>query len=131
MILLDTSFVIDLMRGNTDCMKLLQDTEAREEDVFLSTISVYELLVGVAHADNKIDEEQKIRESLSAITTIDFDKYSSYESGTIYSELKSQGSMINSFDILIAGIARRHNYSVMTRNGSDFNRINGLQVIEY
>ncbi|MBD3407489.1 MAG: PIN domain-containing protein [Candidatus Lokiarchaeota archaeon] len=129
--LLDTCFVIDLMKGRTDCKVFLQDRKAQGQDVFLSTVSVYELLVGLAHTHNKKLEEQKIKNALSLLPTISFDMIASRESGAIYFELKSCGQILKGYDILIAGIARANNYSIVTRDGKHFHRINGLQVIEY
>ena len=49
----------------------------------------------------------------------------------IWADLKQRGSLIGEVDVLIAAIALSHGVAVVTRNTSHFNRIPGLQVIDW
>ena len=45
-IILDTSFLIELMKGNRKTVEILEKRKDRCEDLLVSSLTVYELLVG-------------------------------------------------------------------------------------
>jgi len=48
--------------------------------------------------------------------------------GEIYADLKKKGELINDADILIAGIVKAHNATLVTNNVKHFSRVQGLQI---
>jgi len=51
--------------------------------------------------------------------------------GDIYSQLRNSGQIVGDADILIAATALHLNVPVVTNNEKHFNRINGLQVLNW
>ena len=49
----------------------------------------------------------------------------------IYADLYKRGLLVNDADILIAATASENNLAVVTNNESHFNRISGLQVLNW
>jgi len=49
----------------------------------------------------------------------------------IYISLKQKGQLIRDADILIAAYCLVNNYTLVTRNENDFNRINGLDYVDW
>jgi len=52
-ILLDTSFLIELKRGNKKAVDALESRKGECEDVVVSSLTVYELLVGANYVWKK------------------------------------------------------------------------------
>jgi len=70
----------------------------------------------------------KTLELLRSISLLPFDLESCAEAGRIAAELRRQGESIDARDVMIAGITRRHNETLVTRNDRHFARIAGLKV---
>jgi len=49
----------------------------------------------------------------------------------IYISLKTRGLLIGDADILIAAYCITCDYTLVTRNSNDFNRINGLKIVNW
>ncbi len=131
MILADTSFIIDILRGNKEAKKLQERYTATNQSTVISTISLYELFIGVSKAEFPNEEEEKINKLLNRLLTTEFDEMSAKEAGSIYVNLKHRGELIGSIDILLAGIAKSSGIPIITRNDDHFKRIQGLDVITY
>ena len=131
MILTDTSFIIDVMKGNRKALAKLNEMRKTGATAMVSTVTLYELYVGVSSVRRPLEEKEKILKATSRLSTIGFDEKSAREAGQVQGDLKARGEMIDIPDILIAGIARAGGYSVLTRNKAHFNRVTGLSVDTY
>jgi predicted nucleic acid-binding protein len=49
----------------------------------------------------------------------------------IYLDLKRRGLLIGDMDILIAAYSLRGGYTLVTRNASDFERIDGMRFVNW
>jgi predicted nucleic acid-binding protein len=102
--------------------------------IFVSAITVSELLIGVHRADT---EERRARRSLfveaviSSIDVLEFDLDSARLHAEIYAALAQTGQLIGAHDLLIAAIARRHNLSILTDDVAEFSRVPGLHVVAF
>jgi hypothetical protein len=131
MILTDTSFIIDIMKGDANAKTKLNELRTQNKITLVSTISIFELYIGVAIASIPLEEEKKINRAITQMLTVALDENSAKEAGGIYGDLKLRGELIDSMDILVAGIAMSRGIPVLTRNISHFNRITGLVVNSY
>ena len=57
-----------------------------------------------------------------------FDAQAARQFGQIKAELEHKGNTIGSYDMMIAGHARSQGLVVITNNGREFKRIDGLRV---
>lgn len=128
--ILDTSFIIDLMKNKPDALIKAHQLEKSSTAIRTTTISVFELWQGVEdiHDDQK---REQIETFLSSIGLLSLDLESAKIAGRIYSELERKGEMIEAEDCLIAGIAQYHHDTVLTRNLKHFERIKSIRTETY
>lgn len=104
------------------------------ESVFISVLTVSELLIGVHRADT---EERRQRRSafvealLSGIGVLDFTIDCARMHAEIYAELAKKGQLIGAHDLIIAATARSHDLSIFTENVDEFSRVPNLRVIPF
>jgi predicted nucleic acid-binding protein len=106
----------------------------QSEKVFVSVVTVSELLIGVHRANT---EERRQRRSgfveaiISSVAVLDFTIESARVHAELYAELAKTGQMIGAHDLIIAATARHHNLSILTDNVGEFARVRGLRVIPF
>lgn len=131
MVCLDTTFIIDLLRGKKEIKLLIQKFNNLNEDLTISPISIKEVIYGV-YASNKIEEEkEKIESLLNSFIMLNFDKESAFLAGKIEFELDKTGKMIDTEDIMIASTAIANEETLITRNKKHFERIKELKAEYY
>lgn len=103
-------------------------------DVYISSVTVSELLVGVHYA---ISEARKARRSafvesvLGKIPVLGFDTEVARIHAGLFATLTKQGQMIGAHDLIIAATALFHGCAVLTDNTDEFRRVAGLDTISY
>ncbi|MDE1834498.1 MAG: type II toxin-antitoxin system VapC family toxin [Candidatus Micrarchaeota archaeon] len=125
MVCLDTSVLIDYLRGDAGIITLLKSI-AKDEKLSTTSITEYELL---KHGE-KIKREAAA-ELLSTLKIYYFDSESADEASRLYRKLREQGKEINENDILIAGISFSNHDYILTRD-PDFKSIgesNRVQIV--
>lgn len=104
------------------------------ERVYVSVVTVSELLMGVHRADT---EERRQRRStfveavISGVGVLDFTIGCARLHAGMYAELAKKGQMIGAHDLIIAATARYHDLSIVTDNSAEFSRVPGLRVIPF
>ncbi|MFH1316730.1 MAG: PIN domain-containing protein [Candidatus Woesearchaeota archaeon] len=125
-LILDSSFIIDLLNNKIDAFK--KSKEIEEKEIIMTTsISVFETL-------KRIRSESEIKNTkdfFKGIIVLELNKNAGLIAGDIFRELLKKGKEIDSEDCMIAGIALINNEAVLTRNVKHFKRINGLKVETY
>ena len=127
---LDTSFLVDFLRGYTDAVNCLAKLQESSEAVTVAAPSIFELIEAAELASSK-HEEEAIRKVLSSITVLPLDSQSAWTAGEVSASLIMAGEQIGQTDILIAAIALAHGEKLLTRNLKYFARIPGLEVEDY
>ncbi len=135
MIMLDTTACIDYLNGDASIKEPLSRAGY---NFFVTTISVYEINIGLEKTKRTISEkryQEQYRswtEFLSGITVCPLDAKEAELAAKIYDLLESVGTMINDHDILIAAIMKCNNIKkILTRNKKHFDKIEGIDVVEY
>ena len=67
-------------------------------------------------------------EVISSPFLIDLDRSSAIEAATIHAQLEKKGMPIGPYDLLIAGLARSRDMTLVTNNTKEFERIVGLHL---
>ena len=133
MILLDTSFIIDLLREKNNAVLKAKELE-NKDSLATTSINVYELLLGVYSMKN-INREEKLHEAeilLDKLEILSLGKTSAKRSAKIGGELTLKGQIIGDTDNLIAGIALANNINtIVTRDKEHFRRIKDMKVETY
>ena len=128
--IVDTTFILDLLGGNADAVNKAKELEETNEPVFFTTISVFELWQGIEDIRNA-KKRNRILQILSCFNYFDFTMESSKIAGNIHASLIRKGLRIDPEDSMIAGITKSKNETILTRNVKHFKRIGGLKVEYY
>ena len=128
--ILDTSFLVDLLRNNPAAVSKISEIEKENEPIATTTVTVFEIWQGLP----KKSREQQIEKTLELfksinVLSLDFD--SAIEAGNIQQKLTRAGQKIEAQDAMIAGIAKTRREKVLTRNEKHFERIKDLEVESY
>ena len=131
MVCLDTSFLVDLLRGKEDVRTMLDILQERAEEMSVATPSIMELSKGASLGNNPLEEKEKIQRLFSSLLVLNFDRECAVKAGEIEADLRKKGQMIEIEDIMIAAIALQHGESLVTRNIKHFEKIEGLKIERY
>jgi len=104
------------------------------EDVFISAITVSELLIGVHRADSESRRKRRsefVEAILVSIAVLDFTTAIARRHAQVHAELAQQGRLIGAHDMIIAATALYHNLSLLTDNFEEFSRVPALKVIAF
>lgn len=129
--LVDTSFLIDILRGHEPALKELARLEQRPEALHIPTVTLFELYRGLARSSDSIGEEERIEEVLGSRPTLPLSPEAARKGGREDGDLAKEGSPIDPEDAMIAGIALAHGMPVVTANADHFERVEGLNVLRY
>lgn len=129
--ILDTTFAIDLLRGEESAERKAREVEDRDESVIIPTPVVLELFVGVTHSDAPMSERRRVEEFTSSYGHADLGYNEARIAGEILGNLLTKGERIGLIDTMIASIAITRGETVLTRNPEHFERIEGITVEGY
>lgn len=121
--ILDTSFLIDLMKGKEKAVKKEKKLQLRSSPQLITIPTLFELWSGIVQSGKPEKEKEKILEVLSSRASLDFDRKSAKVAGKIDGELATQGKKIEPVDSMIAGIAITNGEKILTSNTKHFERI--------
>lgn len=133
MLCLDTNVVVNLLTGRRSAVRRRFDDERRAgRRLTLPVIALFELRYGAANSDRP-EANARVLETLLAdkIDILHFDAEDAAEAGEIRAHLRSQGTPIGPYDVLIAAQARRREATLITSNLREFKRVPGLIVMDW
>ena len=96
------------------------------EEQFITAITASELLHGVERATPDEVRERRRRNVEGVLTefeVLDFDMKAAWYHAEVWARLSKAGTPIGSHDLLIAAIALRHGFALVTLNVSEFRRV--------
>lgn len=118
-VLVDTSLIIDFFRKKNKTQATLFSLFQHNIQLYISTLTVYELLSGAKNIQLKNDTEKL----LTLFQTIDFGVEESRKAASLYLQLKSKNQIVETIDILIAATALTHVMPIATFNRDHFIRV--------
>jgi tRNA(fMet)-specific endonuclease VapC len=127
----DTSFIIDIMRANKEAIKKAEEIERTGSTIAVTSISIFELFVGVGLSIKQDYERNKITRILDGLSVISFDEDSAKEAGRIYAQKRRDGLVIDPEDSMIAGVCAKRNEILITRNIKHFSDIENVRIDSY
>ena len=125
--LLDTNICIYLIKKRPSEV-LERFRQHSPKDVAISTITLFELEYGVEKSEYRQRSEDALAKFLLPLNLIDLDRSSAIEAATIRAQLEKKGMPIGPYDLLIAGLARSRDMTLVTNNTKEFERIVGLHL---
>ena len=129
--ILDTGFIIDVMRREENAVRRLRELISSGETQAITTPSLFELYSGVSRSRIPQKEKGRIMQTLSNLVVWSLDTKGAETGGEIDGRLSSKGERLDPVDSMIAGIALSKGEAILTRNVRHFSRIPGLRIETY
>ncbi|HNT49704.1 MAG TPA: type II toxin-antitoxin system VapC family toxin [Cyclobacteriaceae bacterium] len=123
--LLDTNICIHFLGNEYNIKEKIE--KAGLENCFVSEITIAELKFGAENSQNKEKNKKTIEDFIKKFSIIPI-----YNSLDIYAKekarLRKKGQPLDDFDLLIGATAVLNDFTLVTRNVSDFNRMDGIEI---
>jgi predicted nucleic acid-binding protein len=129
-VLLDTSFLIDLMNGDDDAVRTARELESNLVQQRLSAMTLFELQYGVARSNQSDAERERVAEVLASKPVHPADTAVMRKAGRLAGRLANEGNAVADGDVIIGATADVVGEPVLTRNVTDFERL-GVDIERY
>lgn len=126
---LDTSTVVDYLRGNGRVAERLLATPPRE--VAIPAVVLYELELGAEKAGASPRRRSQLTELVQSATLLAFGAEEAKAAARIRADLESRGLPIGPHDVLIAATALARGAVLVTHNTDEFSRVQGLRLEDW
>lgn len=126
-IIVDTCVFIHTEKNGT----LANFVQLGHEEIYISSITASELLVGVHHAntaERKLKRTTFVEIILNNIPILDFTLDVARIHSEIYTNLSKKGIAIGSHDLIISATALSNNFTLLTNNIKDFKHVPKLKL---
>lgn len=128
--ILDTSFLIDTLRGRETVEEAVRTVDERGT-AHVSSVTVMELWEGVHLADSSDRERAVVKNLLRDLRELPFDRECATTAGELNATLRRDGAPIEEADVMIAATALVHDVPIVTNNAERFERIDDLEILTY
>lgn len=129
--ILDSSFLIDVMESDEDAVALATSFESLDAVQRIPAQVVYELYVGVGYTETPEAEVAKIQRVVDARPVVETNEQIARIAGRLDGQLRRNGDRIAVNDVLIGATARHFDEPVVTGNPADFEPLPGVEVTTY
>lgn len=123
--LLDTNICIHFLGDEYNIKERIE--KAGLENCLVSEVTIAELKFGAENSLNKEKNRRTINDFVKKFSVIPI-----YNSLDIYAtekaRLRKKGKSLDDFDLLIGATAISNNFILVTRNISDFERMDGIEI---
>ena len=129
--ILDTSFLIDVMNSNEAALEAVDEIEAAGVVQHIPAMTLQELYIGVGMGEMPAAERQQIERIVDARPIVQTTEEIARHAGRIDGELRAEGRPIDVGDATIGATALVNAEPVITGNPDHFERISGVEVVTY
>lgn len=126
MYLIDTDWAVDYLKGVNEKVEFLQE----QEDLYISAISVGELIEGIEDSERKEERRKALEDFLSGVKILAVTKEIAVEFGKIRNNLRQEGELIGDIDVIIGATAKTNNLTILTDNQKHFSKIENIDLHE-
>ncbi len=124
--LVDTDWVIHYLNGNPSIRERLD--EVRDEGVAVSVLTLAEVYEGISQSPDAVGEELAFLRFLGGFEVLGLRDDICKLFGVERARLRSVGTLIGDFDLLIGCTAVVHDLMVLTNNRRHFERIADIEL---
>jgi tRNA(fMet)-specific endonuclease VapC len=129
-VLLDTSFLIDLMNGEEGAVTRARELETNLVQQRLSAMTLFELQYGIARSNQSSAERDRVENVLASKPIHPADTAVMRKAGRLAGQLANEGNAVADGDVIIGATAEIVDEPVLTRNVTDFERL-GVEFETY
>lgn len=127
---LDTNTISYFLRGDEQVKQQADTALDKGHELIIPKIVDYEVQRGlVAGRKDRILREYMAFRNTMEVGVIDDDIWQ--KAVEVYASLSQKGKPIGDGDTLIAAFCLAHGYTVVTNNVSDFERVDGLDIVNW
>lgn len=128
-LLLDTTFLIDVERGETDLEALVSD----DDDVAIAAITAAELRVGAELANDKRRAGRRafVEAVLDTIPTLPYDDAVAIDHAELLVATRRSGTPRGAHDLIIAATALTHGRTIVSADRSAFADLPDVLVADH
>lgn len=124
--ILDSCFLIDLQEGDDGAIAKLDALVTDGRRLSVAAVTVTEVLRGLERAQR--DNFDKV---IAEMDVVPYDRDSAERAGSLLRILDERGEPIGAVDAMVAATALERDGIVVTRNVSEFRRVDQLRVEPY
>jgi len=124
---IDSDILIYFIKGRKEIVEEL--IKIAPSSLYITRINYTELVYGAYNSARVEENLAKVKPFLETFQILEFDKESSEIFAKTKATLKKKGKIIQDMDLMIASIALRHDYALVSNNIKHFERIDGLDLI--
>jgi len=129
MYVLDTNTLIYFFKGMGNVSRHLLEVPPR--NIAVPTIVLFELEVGIAKSTSPAKRQKQLQDLINAVNISPFGYKEAGHAAAIRVKLEKKGLMIGPYDILIAAVALSQKGTLVTHNIAEFERVEGLELIDW
>jgi tRNA(fMet)-specific endonuclease VapC len=127
LLMLDTNICIYVIKNHPP--EIRRRLEAlRPQNIAISSIVVAELWFGVMKSHQRENNQRALGDFLGLVEVIDWPAMAARVYGELRARLEAKGRLIGNMDMLIAAHALYRHATLVTRNRSEFARVEGLKI---
>ncbi len=126
---LDSNSIIYLFKGQGRVAEHFLETPPL--DIAIPAVTLHELETGIAKSSAPAKRRAQLDDLVSLLTVLPFAAAEAKASARIRAYLETRGTPIGPLDILIAGTALSWGAILVTHNTSEFERVQGLTVVDW
>lgn len=116
-VLLDSSFVIDLLRGQAAARELAEELDASGEPAFIPAPALYEVRTGLLHRMSGA-QAARFTAMLRSFAVVALDAAAAEKAAEVQADALAAGAAHGDADAMIAGIAIVKGHALVTRDRS-------------
>ena len=131
MALMDTTFLLDLMRGRERAVDLLERIEDEGAAIAIATTTLAEFTRGLQTTSLPAAEKRRVADVVRGRPILPFDAPAAERAGELDAALWARGEAIDPEDAAVAGIALARDEVLLTRRAREFGRVDGLRLRTY
>jgi len=125
---LDSTFLIDLLRGKKETLAVINS----KGPLLTTSVNMYEVIRGLFLRNMNPEKFAKASALFENINLLPLTENGIIKSAEISSSLIKKGTIVSDCDCLTAGIALSHDiFTIVTRNVKHFKRMEGIKVESY
>jgi tRNA(fMet)-specific endonuclease VapC len=133
MLILDTSIVIAILRGERASREALQSQVQQGMPVAVSSVTVFELWAGVLGSEHETRNQTRLQAFMggASVGVVDLTASDAVQGAAVQATLRRIGRPIGPMDTLIAGQVLARGARLATRNVQEFSRVAGLALLPW
>jgi tRNA(fMet)-specific endonuclease VapC len=124
---IDTSIIIDFMRGDAKIAHRMRGLSEAGAALAITHASLCELYKGALLAEDSNAKIEAVNALVQTLDIIGLDVEACFTFGSLFKALQKKGKTVPEFDLLIAAVAMAHNKVLVTRD-KHFQSVPGLKL---